>query len=128
LHFLDAFDPEMEFQLRERNTATLKEMQNIAVDVETNLLIKRSKVKNKEKEQLKSSEAKLDILASTMEEMMQKIRIREKLDVQRHHVPLISEKEMVTVPKHFAAHPNTLQPSLSILNHQRIISCIQFTT
>jgi hypothetical protein len=105
LHFPDAFDPEMAFQLRERNTATLEEMQNIAVDVEANLLIKRSKVKNKEKEQLKSSEAKLDILASTMEEMMQKISIREKLDVQRHHVPLISEKEKVIVPKHFAAHP-----------------------
>jgi hypothetical protein len=105
LHFPDAFDPEIAFQLRERNTATLEEMQNIAVDVETNLLIKRSKVKNKEKEQLKSSEAKLDILASTMEEMMHRISIRENLDVQRHHVPLISEKEKVTVPKHFATHP-----------------------
>jgi hypothetical protein len=40
-----------------------------------------------------------------MEEMMQNISIREKLDVQRHHVPLISEKEKVIVPKHFAAHP-----------------------
>jgi hypothetical protein len=39
----------MAFQLRERNTATLKEMQNIAVDVKANLLIKRSKVKNKER-------------------------------------------------------------------------------
>jgi hypothetical protein len=105
LHFPDAFDPEMAFQLRERNTATLEEMQNIAVDVEANLLIKRSKVKNKEKEQLKSSEAKLDILASAMEEMMQKISRKDELVVQRHHVPLISEKEKVTVPKHFAAHP-----------------------
>jgi hypothetical protein len=33
-----------------------------------------------------------------MEEMMQKISIREKLEVQRHHVPLILEKEKVTVP------------------------------
>jgi hypothetical protein len=80
-------------------------MQNIAVDVEANLLIKRSKVKNKEKEQLKSSEAKLDILANTMEEMMQKINIKDELVVQRHHVPLISEKEKVNVPKHFASHP-----------------------
>jgi hypothetical protein len=67
LHYPYAFDPEMAFQLRESNTTTLKEMHNIAVDVEANLLIKRSKVKNKEKEQLKSSEAKLDILANTME-------------------------------------------------------------
>ena len=41
LHFPDAFDPEMAIQLRERNTASLEEMQSIAVDVETNLLIKR---------------------------------------------------------------------------------------
>ena len=73
LHFPDAFDPEMTFQLRERNTASLEEMQKIAVDVETNLLIKRSQLKDKEREQLKSSEAKLEILASAMEEMMQRI-------------------------------------------------------
>jgi hypothetical protein len=40
-----------------------------------------------------------------MEEMMQKINIKEELVVQRHHVPLISEKEKVIVPKHFSAHP-----------------------
>jgi hypothetical protein len=68
------------------------------------LPIKRSKVKKK-KEQLKSSKSKLDIMSSTMEDMMQKISRREKLDVQRHHVPLISEKEKVIVPKHFAAQP-----------------------
>jgi hypothetical protein len=105
LHYPDAFDPEMTFQLRERNTVSLEEIQNIAVDVEANLLIKRSKVKNKENEQLKSSEAKLDILASAMEKMMQRINRKYELVVQRHHVPLISEKEKVTVPKHFAAHP-----------------------
>ena len=70
LHFPVVFDLEMAFQLREGNTASLEEMQNIAVDVEANLLIKRSKVKNKEKEYLKSSEAKLDILANAIEEMM----------------------------------------------------------
>ena len=70
LHYPDAFDPEMTFQLRERNTASLEEMQKIAVDVETNLLIKRTQLKDKEMEQLKSSEAKLEILASAMEEMM----------------------------------------------------------
>jgi hypothetical protein len=47
LHYPYAFDPEMTFQLRERNTATLEEMQDIVVDVEANLLIKRSKEKNK---------------------------------------------------------------------------------
>jgi hypothetical protein len=79
--------------------------QRIVVDVETNLLIKRSQLKNKEMEQLKSSEAKLEILASAMEKLMQKINIQEELAVQRHHGPLISEKESVTFPNHVAAHP-----------------------
>jgi hypothetical protein len=38
LHYPDAFDPKMAFQLRERNIATLEEMQKVAVDVEANLL------------------------------------------------------------------------------------------
>jgi hypothetical protein len=50
LHFPDAFDPEMAFQLRERNTATLEEMQNIAVDVEANLLNRKAKLKAEEKD------------------------------------------------------------------------------
>jgi hypothetical protein len=101
LHFPEAFDPEMAFQLRERNTASLEEMQNVAVDVETNLLIKRSKLKDKGMEQLKSSEDKLQILASAIEKLMQKIIIEEELVVQRHHVPLISEKDTVHSPQTF---------------------------
>lgn len=45
LHYPEAFDLEMEFQLRERNLATLEEMQNSAVDVEANLLARRAKLK-----------------------------------------------------------------------------------
>jgi hypothetical protein len=74
-------------------------MQKIAVDVETNLLIKRSQLKDKEMEQLKSSEAILEILASAMEKLMQKINMKDELAVQRYHGPLISEKESATVPK-----------------------------
>jgi hypothetical protein len=97
LHYLDAFDPEMTFQLRERNTTTLKEMQDNAISVEANLLIKRSKIKAEErkkieKEQLKYLEAKLDILTITMKEMMQKVIMRNELVVQGHHVPLVTEK------------------------------------
>jgi hypothetical protein len=44
LRYPDSFDPEMEFHLRERNTTTLKEMQKSAISVESNLLIKRSKL------------------------------------------------------------------------------------
>jgi hypothetical protein len=39
-----------------------------------------------------------------MEEMLHMISIREKLDVQRHHVPLVAEQERVTVSMTFAAH------------------------
>ena len=78
LHFLDAFDPEMAFQLRERNIATLEEMQNIAVDVEANLLNKKAKLKAEEKDRTKnrripSSKVKLDVLANIVKEMMQEI-------------------------------------------------------
>jgi hypothetical protein len=85
-------------------------MKNIAIDVEANLLNKQAKLKAMErdkiaKEQLKYSEAKLDILASTMKEMMQKVIMENELVVQGHHVSLVTEKERVTFPKHFATHP-----------------------
>jgi len=38
LHYPDVFDPEMEFQLRERNTTTLKEMQDSAITMEANII------------------------------------------------------------------------------------------
>jgi hypothetical protein len=71
LHYPDAFDPEMAFHFREMNTTTLKEMKSNAIGVEANLLIKKSKLKadekeNIEEEHLTSSKVKLDILASTM--------------------------------------------------------------
>jgi hypothetical protein len=57
---------EMTFQLRERDTATLEEMKNVAVDVESNLLYKRSKLRveekaRTEKKQMTPSEVKLDV-------------------------------------------------------------------
>ena len=48
LHYLDAFNLEMAFQVGERDTATLEEMQNIAVDVEVNLLSREAKFKTEE--------------------------------------------------------------------------------
>jgi hypothetical protein len=40
-----------------------------------------------------------------MEEMMQRINKKDEFAIQRHHVPLTSKKEKVTVPKHFVVHP-----------------------
>jgi hypothetical protein len=100
----------MAFQLRERDTTTLKEMQDSAINVEANLLIRRLKIKAEEgkkitKEQLESLESQLDILANTMKEMMPKFIMGNEIVFQRHHVPLVMKKERVTIPKHFAAHP-----------------------
>jgi hypothetical protein len=87
----------MEFQLRERKNTIVKEMKDSAFNVEANLLIKRPKIKAKErkkieKEQLKSLETKLDILASTMNEMIQKFIMENEIVVQGHHVPLVKNK------------------------------------
>ena len=110
LHYPDAFDPEMTFQLRERNTTTLEEMQKIAVDVEANLLDRREKLEEEEKdrtenERMTFSEVKLDVLANTVKEMMQEISRKEELVVQRPHIPLVPETTKVNIPKKFAAQP-----------------------
>ena len=56
LHYLEAFHLEMEFQLRERNLETLEEMKNSAVDVETNLLFRRAKLKEEEMKKIDPEE------------------------------------------------------------------------
>jgi len=72
----------MVFQLSERNTTTLEEMKDNEIVVEANIFVKRSKFKeeareNIKNEHLKPSEVKLDILVSTMEEMLQKVIMRD---------------------------------------------------
>ena len=49
LHYLDAFNPEMAFQVRERDIKTLEEMKNISFYVEVNLLNREEKFKTEEK-------------------------------------------------------------------------------
>ena len=84
--------------MRERDITTLEEMQENAMVVEANFLVKRLILKaeerdNIEKECLTSSEVKLDILVSTIEEMMQNITMRDEFVVQYHHVSPIAEEE-----------------------------------
>lgn len=45
LHYPHSFDPDMAYQLRERDPTTLEEMQQNVLSVEPNLLIKKSKSK-----------------------------------------------------------------------------------
>lgn len=49
LHYLNAYDPEMAYQIRERNPMKLEDMQNNAVSVEANMLEKKSKMKAEKK-------------------------------------------------------------------------------
>jgi len=109
LHYPGAFDPEMEFQLRERNIATLHEMKNSAVNVEAHLLIRRARLKEEEMKKIDSAESislevKLDVLVSVVEKMMDKINARNDYDVQAHG--LLIEKEQVADPKHFVSYPS----------------------
>jgi hypothetical protein len=105
----------MAFQLRERNTATLEEMKNVAVDVEANLLNRKAKLKalmkdRIEKEHLISSEMKLDILTNTVNEVMHNISRKEELVVRRPYVPLVPERTKINVPKIFPAQPQYSEP------------------
>jgi hypothetical protein len=109
-HYPDAFDPEMDLQLRERNTATLDEMKNVAVDVEADLLKKKARLKalmkdRIEKEHLISSEMKLDILTNTINQVMHNISRKEELVVRKPYVPLGPERTKINVPKLFPIQP-----------------------
>jgi len=109
LHYPGAFDPEMEFQLREREFATLHEMQNSTVSVEAHSLIRRARLKEEEMKNIDpaestSLEVKLDVLVSAVEKMMEKINARNDYDVQAHG--LLIEEEQVADPKHFVSYPS----------------------
>ena len=51
------------------------------------------------------SELKLNILVSTVEEMMQKITMRDEIAAQEDHVALIEEKQAADL-KHFPSYPS----------------------
>lgn len=99
LHYPGAFDLEMEFQLREKNVATLEEMQNNAVNGEAHLLIRRARLKEEEMknvdpEKTTPSDEKLDILVSAVEEMVRKMTAKDENGVH----------EQVADPKHFVSY------------------------
>jgi len=105
LHYPRAFDPEIEFQLRERNPSTLEHMQNMAVDVEVNLQIRREKLKvGTEKNNV--TEVKLDIFVRKIKERIQKITMKDKFFVQNHHGTFISQKEEVDSHEQIPANSN----------------------
>jgi len=84
LQYPRAFDPEMEFHLRERFLSTLKQMQDITVDVEENLKRREEQCREEQEERLHS------VLQKT-EEMMQQITI--KVKCLEHQNRSVSQQE-----------------------------------
>jgi hypothetical protein len=84
IKFPDGFDADMSYQLRERNPATLEEMQRCVVSVEANLLAKRARQRTKRRVTIKeepstsSVDAKIDSLVRTMERMMERLDITDR--------------------------------------------------
>jgi len=66
--------------------------------------LKEEETKNIDLEESTSLEVKLDVLASGMEEMMQRITARNDYSVQSHR-SLIDEDQMAN-PEHFASYPS----------------------
>jgi hypothetical protein len=72
IKFPDGFNADMSYQLRERNSTTLEDMQKSAISVEANLLAKRAWQRTERRVTIKepstsSSDAKLDSLDRAME-------------------------------------------------------------
>jgi len=81
IKFPYGFDVDMSYQLRERNFVTLEDMQKSAVSVEANLLARRARQRTERRVTIKedpstsSSYDKLDVIAKTMERMMESLTI-----------------------------------------------------
>jgi hypothetical protein len=84
IKFPDGFDADMSYQLRERDAATLEDMQKSAISVEANLLAKwahqrsERRVTIKEEPSTSTTDSKLDSLARSVELMMERINLFER--------------------------------------------------
>ena len=75
IKFLNSFDPDMAYQLRERDLTTLEDMQKIAVSVEANLLAKRARTKAEKKVAIKEEVSTSDQVLRKMEKMFERLKI-----------------------------------------------------
>ena len=75
----------MAYQLRERNSSTLEEIQKDVVSVEANMLAKRARLRNERRVTIKEEpstsfdDAKIDSLIRTIERMMERINLNERV-------------------------------------------------
>jgi len=75
IKFLDGFDTDMAYQLRERDLATLEDMQKIAVSIEANLLAKRDRERGKKKVTLKEESSSSEQVLRKVEHMLDRMKI-----------------------------------------------------
>ena len=80
IRYLDGLDADMAYQIIEISPTTLEDIQNIAVNVQAKLQVKKAKLKTEKRATIKeeastSSDIKLDSLAKTMEKMMEKMTL-----------------------------------------------------
>lgn len=73
--FPDGFDADMAYQLREREPATMEDMQNIAVSVEANLLSKRARAKAEKNTIAKEESSAIDQLLKKVEKMFERVKL-----------------------------------------------------
>ena len=84
--FPEGFDPDMTYQLRERDPTTLEEMKKVVVSLEANLAKKRARIISEKKVTYRdeampstsSSDPRIDNLIRTMERMWERINLNEK--------------------------------------------------
>ena len=74
MHYPSTFDPEMEFQIREKHPSNLELMQNMAITAKFNILEREEKLEEIRKdkaaqEKITSSELKLEMFTDTIKEM-----------------------------------------------------------
>ena len=75
MKFLDGFDADMAYQLRERELATMEDMQKIAVSVEENLLSNRARAKAENKVTVKEDSSSMDQLLKKVEHMLERVKL-----------------------------------------------------
>lgn len=75
IKFPDGFNPDMAYQLRERDPTTLEDMQKIAVSIEANLLTKRARKKVKKKVTIKEEVSASYQVLRKMENMFDRLTI-----------------------------------------------------
>jgi hypothetical protein len=84
IKFPDGFDVDMSYQLRERNSTTLEDMQKSAISVEANLLEKRARQRSerrvtiKEEPSTSTTDSKLDSLTRAVEIMMERLTVSDR--------------------------------------------------